>query len=67
MLIATNEVEMAEIINLNRRRKAKARDEKSKQAEINRITFGRSKAEKEMARHESQQRDADLDGKKLED
>ncbi|MBB4837893.1 hypothetical protein HNP52_000944 [Sphingomonas kyeonggiensis] len=38
---------MAEIINLNRARKAKARVEKSARAEENRIRFGRSKTEKQ--------------------
>ncbi|MFS2109521.1 DUF4169 family protein [Sphingomonas sp. Sphisp140] len=38
---------MAEIINLNRARKAKARVDKSAQAEENRIRFGRTRAEKQ--------------------
>ena len=38
---------MAEIINLNRARKAKARVEKSARAEENRFRFGRTKAEKQ--------------------
>lgn len=38
---------MAEIINLNRARKAKARVDKSARAEENRIRFGRTKAEKQ--------------------
>jgi hypothetical protein len=37
---------MADIINLNRARKAKARVEKSALAEQNRVRFGRSKAQK---------------------
>ena len=58
---------MAEIVNLNRWRKAKARDEKNRQAETNRIAFGRTKAEKQATRQEAEQRRADLDGKKLDD
>ncbi len=38
---------MAEIINLNHARKAKARVDKSARAEENRIRFGRTKAEKQ--------------------
>jgi len=38
---------LAEIINLNRARKAKARVDKSAQAEENRIRFGRTRAEKQ--------------------
>ncbi len=37
---------MAEIINLNRVRKAKARSDKAVSAAANRARFGRSKAEK---------------------
>lgn len=37
---------MAEIINLNRARKAKSRAEKSAQADANRAKFGRTGAEK---------------------
>ena len=37
---------MAEIINLNKARKAKARVEKSAAADANRAQFGRTKAEK---------------------
>ncbi len=38
---------MAEIINLNKARKAKARVEKSARAQENRARFGRTKAEKQ--------------------
>jgi hypothetical protein len=37
---------MAEIINLNKARKAKARVEKSVQADANRARFGRTRSEK---------------------
>ena len=39
---------MAEIVNLRKARKAKARAEKEAQAAENRITFGRSKAERDL-------------------
>jgi hypothetical protein len=38
---------MAEIINLNKARKAKARVDKSARAEENRARFGRTRAEKQ--------------------
>lgn len=43
---------MAEIINLRQARKQKARAEKEARAEQNRVTFGRTKAEKELTRAE---------------
>ncbi|NKN05425.1 DUF4169 family protein [Rhizobium laguerreae] len=38
----------AEIVNLRQFRKKQARSEKEKQAEQNRVTFGRTKAEKQL-------------------
>ena len=38
---------MAEIINLNKARKVKARVDKSARADENRVRFGRTKAEKQ--------------------
>jgi len=58
---------MAEIINLNRARKAKARADAGKQAEANRAKFGRTKAEKDAEAAEQARRDALLDGAKRED
>lgn len=40
----------AEIINLRQFRKKQARSEQEKQAEQNRISFGRTKAEKQLTR-----------------
>ncbi|PDS74900.1 DUF4169 family protein [Rhizobium sp. L43] len=40
----------AEIVNLRQFRKKQARSEKEKQAEQNRISFGRTKAEKQLTR-----------------
>ncbi len=53
---------MGDVINLRRARKDKARGEKEKQAEANRLQFGRTKAERKLtdARNE-------LAGKKLDD
>ena len=38
----------ADVVNLRQFRKVKARSEKERQAEQNRLTFGRSKAEKNL-------------------
>lgn len=43
---------MAEIINLRQARKNKARAEKEARAEQNRISFGRTKAEKKLTKAE---------------
>ncbi|WP_439872047.1 DUF4169 family protein [Rhizobium leguminosarum] len=40
----------ADIVNLRQFRKKQARSEKEKQAEQNRISFGRAKAEKQLTR-----------------
>jgi hypothetical protein len=56
---------MGEVINLNRFRKARAKAEAEKQAEENRASFGRTKAEKHQEIRERDRSDQDLDGKKL--
>jgi hypothetical protein len=55
---------MAEIINLNKARKAKARVEKAAKAVENRVRFGRTKAKKAADRAEGARADRDLDGAK---
>jgi hypothetical protein len=57
---------MAEIVNLNRARKAKARSGAEATAAANRIVHGRTKAEKQAARVEAERRARDLDGAKRE-
>jgi hypothetical protein len=57
---------MAEIVNLNRARKAKARSEAQATAAANRITHGRTKAEKQAAKADTERRARDLDGAKRE-
>jgi hypothetical protein len=42
----------AEIVNLRRARKSKARAEREKTAADNRIAFGRSKSEKQLSKAE---------------
>lgn len=58
---------MAEIVNLNRWRKAKEKQEKTRQAEVNRVAFGRTKAEKKADRLQAEQDSRALEGKKLDD
>lgn len=58
---------MAEVINLRRARKNLARVEDEKQAEANRIKFGRSKAEKNLAKAEDKNATKFLDDHKIEE
>jgi hypothetical protein len=58
---------MAEIVNLNRFRKAQKRATEEQQAEANRAKFGRSKTEKQNDRHLSDKQRQELDGKKRDD
>ncbi len=58
---------MAEVVNLNKARKARARaDDKARAAE-NRVRFGRPKAETAASKLEAERARRDLDGKKRED
>lgn len=58
---------MGDVVNLNRYRKAQARVQREKQAEENRIRFGRPKGETSARRKEQEREQRDLDGKKRED
>lgn len=55
---------MAEIINLRRVRKQKAREERAEQAAENRILFGRTAAEKARDKAEKAKAIQHLDGHK---
>jgi len=57
---------MGDVINLRQFRKTKARAEKEKSAEQNRITFGRTKAEKDLTRARNEKAEKTLDQGKLE-
>lgn len=58
---------MADIVNLNQARKAKAKaDDRSRAAE-NRAKFGRAKAEKTLEAARAEKLKRDLDGAKRED
>ncbi len=58
---------MAEIVNLRRARKGRARTAKDARAAENRTRFGRGKAEKRAAEAERGRAETGLDGKKLAD
>lgn len=58
---------MADIVNLNQARKAKAKaDDKARAAE-NRVRFGRTKGEKTLDATRAEKLKRDLDGAKRED
>ena len=56
----------AEIVNMRQFRKGKARLEREKQAEQNRITFGRGKAEQSLTKARNEKADKALDQGRLE-
>ena len=58
---------MAEIVNLKRLRKDKARREHEHTAEANRLRFGRTKAQKLADKDVKQRERRALDDKKLKD
>lgn len=55
---------MGDVINLNQARKARERQEKRRQADTNRVRFGRTRAEKLREEAEAEKLRRDLDGKK---
>ena len=57
---------MADIINLRRTKKAKARAEKEQQASLNRVRFGTPKSQEKVISARSEKERADLEGKKLD-
>lgn len=58
---------MAELINLNRARKARAKAETKTQAAENRVRFGQTKGQKSAASLDAERTRRDLDEKKRED
>ncbi len=58
---------MAEILNLNRARKAKAKTDAQTKAAENRAKFGRAKADKAFDAARADKLKRDLDGAKRED
>ncbi len=57
---------MAEIVNLRRARKERDRRDREVQADANRRSFGRTKAEKVASRAEAERTRSALEGKRLE-
>ena len=57
---------MAEIVNLNRVRKAKAKAEAERKADANRAVHGLTKAEKNRVRAEAEKTDRSAAAKKLD-
>ncbi len=57
---------MADIINLRRARKAKAREDQQSQAQTNRLKHGRSKSEVRQVEAIRQKLDAVVDGARRE-
>ena len=57
---------MAEIVNLRRARKDKARQQRESAADANRRRFGRTKAEKAADKDASERGRRDIDGKKID-
>ncbi|HBY44029.1 MULTISPECIES: DUF4169 family protein [unclassified Brevundimonas] len=58
---------MGEIVNLNKARKARHKAAAKRTAEANRLTFGRTRAERETTQKERDRDAARLDGHKLDD
>ena len=58
---------MADPINLNQARKAKDRTEGQARAAVNRVKFGRTKAEKLAAKAEAERRERALDQTRRDD
>lgn len=58
---------MAEIVNLNRARKARERETAKAEAAANRVTHGLSRAQREAARAERQRLERLLDQSRRED
>jgi hypothetical protein len=57
---------MAEIVNLRRARKAKARGDKAAQADANRIKHGVAKPVRDLAKARNEKQSRDTDAHKLD-
>lgn len=58
---------MNDVVNLNKARKARDKARKLDQAQENRVRFGRTKAEKDLAKAKTAQAERRLDEAKRED
>jgi hypothetical protein len=57
---------MSNVINLNQARKAKFRDNRRQQADVNAVKFGRTKSQKTLEKKQAEKSARDLDGHKSE-
>ena len=57
---------MGDVVSLNKYRKTKRRAEAPRQAAVNRVKFGRNKAETRESQAEADRRRKELDDKKLD-
>ena len=57
---------MGDVVNLNQFRKKQAKRSEDKQAAENRVTFGRSKGQRDTAKQNTLQAEHELDGKRLD-
>ena len=67
MMHCSWEVAVADVVNLNKARKARAKAEAEETARNNRVRFGRNRQEKEAASRETERQSRDLDGKRLDE
>ncbi|MFE9083325.1 DUF4169 family protein [Brevundimonas sp. NPDC003935] len=58
---------MGEVVNLNKARKARDKADAKRAAEANRLTFGRTKSERQVTQKERDRDAARLDGHKLDE
>jgi len=63
---ARQEIVMADVINLNRYRKKRARDTARKTAAEHRVRFGRDQGDRIKTQREAEKAAKDLDDKRLE-
>ncbi|WP_313002502.1 DUF4169 family protein [Brevundimonas sp.] len=58
---------MGEVVNLNKARKARDKAEAKRTADANRLTFGRTRSERQSTQKERDREAARLDGHKLDE
>jgi hypothetical protein len=58
---------MGEVVNLNKARKARDKAEAKRTADANRLTFGRTRSERQSTQRERDRDAARLDGHKLDE
>ena len=58
---------MGEVVNLNKARKARDKAQAKRAADANRLTFGRTKAERQTTKKERDRKAEKLDGHKLDE